>query len=203
MNPNSAVERSQDASVDSKTLEEAGMIGVFDQDGNERPFGGLIRHGQVCVVFIRHFLCSYCQNYLLALKRKLDQDILAPKKFFVVGCGHWSLIKAYKELLDFPFPIYAESTRKLYDSLGMICKFDVGNPKNDGSYVPQHQANSLLAGFANGWKMGTSSFLQGGKITQLGGEFIFNDGKCMLARRMKNAKDHMEPEELVRQLMEL
>jgi hypothetical protein len=45
-----------DELVDSKTLEAAGMIGVFDENGSERPFGGLVRHGKVCVIFIRYFL---------------------------------------------------------------------------------------------------------------------------------------------------
>ncbi|KAG0146536.1 hypothetical protein CROQUDRAFT_44230, partial [Cronartium quercuum f. sp. fusiforme G11] len=106
--------------IDEQTIEKVSTIGVFDSEGSERPFGGLIRHGTHIVIFIRHFSCGFCQEYLLALKKQLSVDKLGSKELFIIGCGHWSVIKPYKELLDLPFPIYADNTRKLYDELGMM-----------------------------------------------------------------------------------
>ncbi|KAH9459727.1 hypothetical protein MJO29_003693 [Puccinia striiformis f. sp. tritici] len=195
----STISGKEDVKLDSKTVEVAGMIGVFDQEGNERPFGGLIRHGKVCVIFIRHFLCGYCQDYLTALKDKVSDN----HKIIVIGCGHWSVIKSYKELLvDCPFEIYSESTGNLSSSLGMIVKFDTGDPKTQGQYITQSLKDTILGAFVNGWKMGTSSFIRSGKMAQLGGEFIFLDGKCVLAHRMKTARDHLEPDELLERFEE-
>lgn len=198
---------SHDESVlDSKMLEKAEMVGVFDQDGNERPFGGLVRHGKVCVVFIRHFLCGYCQDYLVALKQRLlredgDSILDKDKKMVVIGCGHWSVIKSYKDLLgggDYcPFEIYAESTSALVDSLGMLCKFDAGDAKTQGHYITQSLPSTIINSLLNGCKMGPTSFLRSGKMSQQGGEFIFVDGHCVFAHRMKTARDHLEPQELL------
>ncbi|WAR63713.1 hypothetical protein PtB15_17B314 [Puccinia triticina] len=38
--------------VDPKALKPEKMIGVFDQDRNKRPFGGIFQH-EACVVFFR------------------------------------------------------------------------------------------------------------------------------------------------------
>ncbi|OAV89546.1 hypothetical protein PTTG_28660 [Puccinia triticina 1-1 BBBD Race 1] len=193
-----------DELVDSKTLEAAEMIGVFDQDGNERPFGGLVRHGKVCVVFIRHFLCGYCQEFLVALKQQVEQNPIGDKQIIVIGCGHWSVIKSYKELLgDIPFDIYSDNTANLFSSLGMISKFDTGDPKTQGRYITQSLTNTVLNALTNGWKMGTSSFLRSGKMAQLGGDFVFVDGDCVLAHRMRTARDHLEPDELLERFNKL
>jgi len=192
-----------DELVDAKTLETAEIIGVFDQDGNERPFGGLVRHGKVCVIFIRHFLCGFCQDYLVALKQKLADKPLTEKKIIVIGCGHWSVIKSYKELLgDCPFDVYSENTTTLFSTLGMIARLDAGDPKTQGHYIAQSLPNTIVNSLLNGWKMGAMTFLRSGKMSQQGGEFIFVDGECVLAHRMRNARDHMEPEDLLERFIQ-
>ncbi|KAI8443749.1 hypothetical protein BY996DRAFT_3204151 [Phakopsora pachyrhizi] len=174
-------------------MEEVESIGVFDEEGNERPFGGLIRHGKVCVIFIRHFLCGYCQDYVSALKGQFSVEKLKDRRILIIGCGNWTSIKPYR---DCPFPIYSENTRQLYDKLGMICNLDPGDSKNEGNYITKSLTATIVSSITNGIKMGPRAFLQGGKITQLGGEFIFVEGKCKLAHRMKNTRDHLEPKEL-------
>ncbi|KAA1090515.1 hypothetical protein PGT21_003861 [Puccinia graminis f. sp. tritici] len=199
-----ASESLHDELVDSKTLEVAGMIGVFDENGSERPFGGLVRHGKVCVIFIRHFLCGYCQDYLAALKGLVSQQPIGDKKIVVIGCGHWSVIKSYKELLgECPFDFYSDNSTNLFNSLGMISKFDAGNPKTQGHYITQSFTNTVVNSLVNGWKMGTGAFLRSGKIAQLGGDFVFVDGNCVLAHRMRTARDHLEPDELLERFAKL
>ncbi|MBW0533636.1 hypothetical protein O181_073351 [Austropuccinia psidii MF-1] len=189
--------------VDSKTLKQAEGIGVFDEQGNERPFGGLVRHGTVCVVFIRHFGCSFCQSYIAGLKKILTQDNLGDRKLLVVGCGHWSVIKAYKELLDCPFPIYSDNTRKLFDALSMIANLGFGDSKTQGHYITESLPSAILTSVVNTFKMGTKTFFQAGKMDQLGGEFIFQKGQCVFAHRMRTTRDHTEPEDLKERLLEI
>ncbi|EGG01626.1 uncharacterized protein MELLADRAFT_66932 [Melampsora larici-populina 98AG31] len=165
-----------DQLIGSNQIEKVSTIGVLDSEGSERPFGELIRHGTKIVIFIRHFNCGFCQDYLIATKDRMSKEKLGDREIIVIGCGHWSVIKPYKELLDYPFEIYSDDTRQLFDQLGMI--------------------------ISNGWKMGIKSFLQGGKISQIGGEFIFKDNECKFAHRMQNTRDHVGPEDLEKLMLQ-
>lgn len=183
-------------------IEKVSTIGVFDSEGSERPFGGLIRHGTKIVIFIRHFNCGFCQDYLMAIKDRLNKEKLGDREIIVIGCGHWSTIKPYKELLEFPYEIYSDNTRKLFDELGMICNLSIGDEKLHGHYTTQGVIPTVLTSLANGWKMGLKTFLQSGKISQLGGEFIFQDNECKFAHRMQNTRDHVEPEDLEKLILQ-
>ena len=39
--------------ISSTQIEKVSTIGIFDLEGSERPFGGLIRHGTKILIFIR------------------------------------------------------------------------------------------------------------------------------------------------------
>ncbi|EGG01628.1 uncharacterized protein MELLADRAFT_75587 [Melampsora larici-populina 98AG31] len=184
-----------DQLIDSNHIEKVSTIGVFDSEGSKRPFGELIRHGTKIVIFIRHFNCGFCQDYLIAIKDKMSKEKLGDREIIVIGCGDWSIIKPYKELLDYPFEIYSDDTRQLFDELGMICNLSTGDEKLHGHYS-QGVVATVLHSIANGWRMGIKTFLQSGKISQLGGEFIFKDNECKFAHRMQNTRDHVEPEDL-------
>lgn len=94
----------------------------------------------------------------------------------------------YSQETGCPFPIYADPTRKLYDLLGMTSTLSLGK-------APEYALRSVLS-------MAVSSFIQelksgrnmlsGGDFRQVGGEFLFQNGKVTWCRRMRNTRDHAE-----------
>lgn len=78
-----------------------------------------------------------CQNYLVELAKVPKESFEAANTdIIVVGCGEWAGIRQYKgeysqhlfsptnvnlsEDTGYQYPIYADSTRKLYKALGLI-----------------------------------------------------------------------------------
>lgn len=61
------------------------------------------------------------QEYLAQLSTSITPEMLSAKgvKLVVIGCGHWSTIKPYREVVGCPFPFYADPTRALYDELDL------------------------------------------------------------------------------------
>ncbi|QSZ33377.1 hypothetical protein DSL72_002965 [Monilinia vaccinii-corymbosi] len=155
-----------------------GMI-VLDRDGKTRPFKSLYSGPNVArrvlVIFIRHFFCGNCQEYLRTLTASITEDSLlqlhTPTFIAVVGCGSPSLIPMYQEVTSCPFPIYADPTRKLYDELGMMRTLYPG-PR------PEYQRRGTLTGIAQSVALGLKYIkggktFQGGDYQQVGGEFLF------------------------------
>src|SRR5205809_3267429 len=72
-----------------------------------------------------------------------------------------------------------------------------------GSKKPDYMRNSMIAGVfksvVQGLRSGTGA-MKGGDIRQVGGEFMFDEGKVAWCHRMKNTRDHSEIPELRRVL---
>ena len=109
-----------------------------------------------------------------------------------------------------PFPIYADPTKRLYDTLGMAKTLSLGS--NDPDYIQR----SLVAGALKSIVQGLSRVTKGdvakaGGLKQVGGEFLFelrpsskgsdmkklgNSGiksvKVTWCHRMRNTRDHAE-----------
>ena len=94
----------------------------------------------------------------------------------------------YVKETNCPFPIYAEPTRRLYDLLGMTKTWDLGpKPK----YIHSNIIITSLQSIGQSLKTGSKA-LKGGDFKQVGGEFLFEDGKCTWVHRMRNTRDHCE-----------
>jgi hypothetical protein len=119
-----------------------------------------------------------------------------PAFITIIGCGRPELIDMYTKETSCPFPIYADPTRKLYESLGMTRTLDPGSK-------PEYIQTSMVAGAAQsilqGIKTGTKA-LKGGDFMQVGGEFLFEGGVLTWHHRMKTTRDHTEIAELRRVL---
>ena len=94
--------------------------------------------------------------------------------------------------------MYADPTRKLYHLLGMTSTLSLGK-------TPEYMQRSLLSmavrSFIQELKSGRN-MLSGGDFRQVGGEFLFQNGKVTWCRRMRNTRDHAEIP-VVRQLLGL
>ncbi|KAA8565298.1 hypothetical protein EYC84_011021 [Monilinia fructicola] len=152
---------------------------VLDKDGKARPFKSLYSGPNVArrvlVIFIRHFFCGNCQEYLRTLAASVTEDSLlqlhTPTFIAIVGCGSPSLIPMYQEATSCPFPIYADPTKKLYDELGMMRTLNPGTR-------PEYQRRGTLMGIAQSVAQSLKQIkggklFQGGDYQQVGGEFLF------------------------------
>ena len=87
------------------------------------------------------------------------------------------------------FPVYADPSRKLYDLLGMTKTLALG-PKQP-QYMRRSLLQAMVASFFQELSSGTK-MLRGGDFRQVGGEFIFDEGKAIWCHRMRNTRDHAE-----------
>jgi len=161
------------------TLSRIGNFLVLDRDGKSHAFKSLYtgKHvaRRVLIIFVRHFFCGNCQEYLRSVSSSISPDALLrlPISTFiaVVGCGDPGLIEMYAAETGCPFPIYADPTRKLYDELGMMRTLALGTRP---AYTKQHLLKSSLASVVQGLKQIKSGLAtKGGDARQIGGEFLF------------------------------
>lgn len=204
----------------SSVLETAADLPVFDLDGKTIPFKSLYwvngrDSKKVMIIFIRHFFCGNCQEYLRTLATLIPPSSLPSDTWIrVVGCGSHTLIPSYLELTKCPYPIFADPSKKLYSTLGMVRTLSLGNRGPD--YIQHTFVSGLVKSIAQGLKrIGSGDALQAGDMRQVGGEFLFevtggdtrltdsnmgNGGLKKLevgwCHRMKNTRDHAELPEL-------
>ncbi|KAF2122693.1 AhpC/TSA antioxidant enzyme-domain-containing protein [Lophiotrema nucula] len=189
---------------DEKTMKKVDDTLVLDANRVSRPFSDLYRGPGVAprqlIIFIRHFFCGNCQEYLRTLSSSITPESLlkldAPASITVVGCGEPELIDMYAKETNCPFPIYAEPTRRLYDLLGMTKTWDLGPKPN---YIHSNIIITSLQSIGQSLKTGSKA-LKGGDFKQVGGEFLFEDGKCTWVHRMRNTRDHCEVTDVRRML---
>ncbi|KAK4229642.1 AhpC/TSA antioxidant enzyme-domain-containing protein [Podospora fimiseda] len=152
---------------------------VLDRNGKSHTFRSIYtgRHvaRRVLVIFVRHFYCGNCQQYLSLLARHLPPQLLLglpiPTFIVVIGCGDAGLIDMYTSATNCPFPVYSDPTRKLYEELGMIRTLAMGQRP---AYMQTHILKSSVASVVQGLKQIKSGLaLKGGDSRQIGGEFLF------------------------------
>ncbi|KAF2275737.1 uncharacterized protein EI97DRAFT_400083 [Westerdykella ornata] len=183
-----------------KDLKRVENLLILDSKGQSRPFKDLYSGEGVAprqlIIFVRHFFCGNCQEYLRTLSSSITPESLlalpTPAFITVIGCGRPELIDMYAETTKCPFPIYAEPTRKLYDILGMTRTYELGKKPD---YIHTNLFVSSVQSVVQGLKTGNKA-LKGGDFKQAGGEFLFEHGKPVWAHRMRNTRDHTEVEEL-------
>ncbi|KAK0188304.1 AhpC/TSA antioxidant enzyme-domain-containing protein [Armillaria mellea] len=186
-------------------LAEAFEIEISDSTGSTVKFGALLPSDppeKVVVVFIRHFFCGSCRQYVEQLA-SVPQDSLEKSntRIIIIGCGHSDAISFYKESTKFLGNIYADPTRKLYHALGMDIENLAATPagKERRSYLKLGIFSNAVSSIFKGPLKSPSLIGKQGNISQLGGEFVFGTGKeCIFASRMQNTEDHVEVSELMK-----
>ncbi|KAL8286206.1 hypothetical protein RQP46_004694 [Phenoliferia psychrophenolica] len=191
---------------DSKTpptpqeLEAAAGLTVTNEDGQEVLLSSLYAEQKTVCIWIRHFYCGLCQDYISYLGTKITPAMLdeAGVKLIIIGCGDSAMIKPYRALLETPFPIYADMSKKTYVALGMTLRtLDQGGPGNVPEYLKRGALGNVLVSIVNAFKLGKLSS-KSGDIKQLGGEFVLGPGNvCRYTHRMENTKGHAPLAELL------
>ncbi|XP_053781062.1 peroxiredoxin-like 2C isoform X4 [Desmodus rotundus] len=93
---------------------------VLDASGRRVPFGALFRERRAVVVFVRHFLCYTCKEYVEDLA-KIPKSFLreANVTLIVIGQSSYHHIEPFCKLTGYCHEIYVDPEREIYKRLGM------------------------------------------------------------------------------------
>ncbi|OTB16657.1 hypothetical protein K445DRAFT_30930, partial [Daldinia sp. EC12] len=170
-----------------ETLRKIETYNVLDSDGKSHSFKSLYAgHNsprRVLIIFIRHFFCGNCQEYLRTLSASVTPEALLqlPVSTFiaVIGCGSPQLINSYIQETGCPFPVYADPTRRLYTELGMVRTLALGSRP---AYMQgKSVAHTVVSGVVQGLKQVKSGLAtKMGDQKQVGGEFLFEPANLTL-----------------------
>lgn len=118
-------------------LRRAAALPLTGADGTAVRFGALFTAHRTAVVFIRHFWCPLCQDYMRSLRARVRPSLLARWAqggtdgglvgFVVIGNGAYGMIRKYRKMFGLPFAVYTDPTRAVYRALGMGSMGDDGH----------------------------------------------------------------------------
>ncbi|KAI0661799.1 hypothetical protein C8Q70DRAFT_911040 [Cubamyces menziesii] len=172
----------------------AAALTVIAQNGLRVQFGELFKERKTIVVFIRHFWCAMCQDYMYSISRNVDVEALkrAGIDFVIIGNGSPGMIKSYRHIFRTPIPMYTDPTLRLHAALGMTLRTnDPGPDKDKGDYIRHGAIGGLAMVVRNALRVGMPVWEKGGDATQLGGEFVLGPGlSCSFAHRMTTTRSH-------------
>ncbi|KAJ4267664.1 hypothetical protein NW762_003778 [Fusarium torreyae] len=152
---------------------------VLDRHGKSHPFKSLYTGSNVArrvlIIFVRHFFCGNCQEFLRSLSEAIKPEALLrlPVSTFiaVIGCGDPALIDMYVHETKCRFPVYTDPTRSLFDGLGMSKTLQMGAKP---AYMRRSMMHSIVGSIVQGVKqIPTGNVLKMGDQRQVGGEFLF------------------------------
>jgi len=186
-------------------LEALKTLTVTDKDNKAHTISDLIKSSErVVLVFIRHFFCGNCQQYVTALSSSLPPKHLStlstPTKLIIIGCGESKNIPFYYSETGCAFDIYADRDRKIYEKLGFVCNLTQQDEK------PQYMQKSFVANFLGSVRQSVAALpggttFSGGKISQNGGECVYENEELVFFHRMRMTDDHLEID-VLKQLVE-
>lgn len=180
-----------------RQLDAVANLPVRDGENKSIPFKSLYEgKNRVLVIFVRHFFCGQCQEFMRTLSDSVTpEDLLklsTPTELVIIGCGQPELIPFYKEQTHCRFPLYADPTRALYTKLGMARTMEPGAKPE---YIRKSFMGVAFSSFLQAVTAGRNT-LRGGDFWQVGGEFLFENGTVTKTHRMTTTRDHSEMDEL-------
>uniref|UniRef100_A0A8C8RUL2 Peroxiredoxin like 2C n=1 Tax=Pelusios castaneus TaxID=367368 RepID=A0A8C8RUL2_9SAUR len=172
-----------------RELRDAARRLVVAADGQGIPFGALYREHRAIVVFVRHFLCYTCKEYvedLAKIPKNLLQD--AKVRLIVIGQSSYHHIKPFCSLTGYPHEIYVDPEREIYKILGM----KRGEVATTSVQSPHVKSNLLSGSIRSLWRAMTGpAFDFQGDPAQQGGTLILGPGsKVHFLHLDKNRLDH-------------
>ncbi|KAH0585384.1 hypothetical protein H2248_008621 [Termitomyces sp. 'cryptogamus'] len=171
-------------------LARAASLPVIAPSGLRVPFASLFTARPTVVVFIRHFWCPHCQDYVSSIAHTVPRP--SEVNLVVVANGAPAFIPKYRALFGLEFEIYTDPTLGVYSALGMIRSASTSGPTTaNGDYVRHGTMGGIATVVYRALKAGLPVWERGGDIHQLGGEFVLGPGlTCTYAHRMQSPKDH-------------
>uniref|UniRef100_A0A2K5Z553 Peroxiredoxin like 2C n=1 Tax=Mandrillus leucophaeus TaxID=9568 RepID=A0A2K5Z553_MANLE len=115
---------------------------VLDARRQRVPFGALFRERRAVVVFVRHFLCYICKEYVEDLA-KIPESFLqeANVTLIVIGQSSYHHIEPFCKPTGYSHEIYVDPEREMYKRLGMKRGEEIA-----ASRQSPHVKSNLLSG---------------------------------------------------------
>lgn len=116
-------------------------LSVTTPQGQTIPFKDLLAPvpgKRYIVVFIRHWWCHRCAQYMDSIRNNVSQADLdrANVSLIVIGCGSHLMIPGYTKATRYPFDIYTDAKLELFRALGMTRRTNsTGGPGEQGDYL--------------------------------------------------------------------
>ncbi|XP_045879963.1 peroxiredoxin-like 2C isoform X3 [Meles meles] len=109
---------------------------VLDASGRQVPFGALFRERRAVVVFVRHFLCYICKEYVEDLA-KIPKSFLqeADVTLIVIGQSSYHHIEPFCKLTGYSHEIYVDPEREIYKKLGMKRGEEIASSGNNIHFI--------------------------------------------------------------------
>ncbi|XP_075825483.1 peroxiredoxin-like 2C isoform X3 [Microtus pennsylvanicus] len=122
---------------------------VLDASGRRVSFGALFRERRAVVVFVRHFLCYVCKEYVEDLA-KIPKSFLreADVTLIVIGQSSYHHIEPFCKLTGYSHEIYVDPEREIYKRLGMKRGEEISSSesgKDDGPNTECFQTGEMMA----------------------------------------------------------
>ncbi|KAG2141163.1 uncharacterized protein EDB93DRAFT_640310 [Suillus bovinus] len=177
-----------------RQLLDAAACVVVAENGIRVPFGDLFRDQKTVVIFIRHFWCPLCQDYMFSITNTVDPQVLKQSgvNLVIISNGSYNMIKSYRQIFRTPFAVYTDPSSRIYGILGMTMKSveSKAEPRRSG-YVRHSRAGGIAMVIANVLRVGMPVWEKAGDPTQLGGEFVLGPGMtASYAHRMRSRSSH-------------
>ncbi|OAR05961.1 hypothetical protein LLEC1_05115 [Akanthomyces lecanii] len=152
---------------------------LLDKHGKSHTFKSLYnsRNGarRVLVIFIRHFFCGNCQEYIRSLAESISSEALlglpVSTSIVIIGCGDPQLIDMYVEATQCPYSLYTDPKAALFDAFGMVKTLALGEKP---AYIKMGFLKGVFTGMGQALKqLPRGLTLKSGDQRQVGGEFLF------------------------------
>ncbi|KAG8508518.1 Peroxiredoxin-like 2C, partial [Galemys pyrenaicus] len=162
---------------------------VVDASGRLVPFGELFRERRAVVVFVRHFLCYICKEYVEDLA-KIPKSFLqeADVTLIVIGQSSYQHIEPFCRLTGYSHEIYVDPEREIFKRLGM----KRGEEIVYSGQSPHIKSNILSGSIQSLWRAVTGPLFDfQGDPAQQGGTLILGPGNNIhFIHRDRNRLDH-------------
>lgn len=107
-------------------LNHAASLSIFTENGDRILFGSIFAQRRTIVIFIRHFWCPLCQDYMSSLSSLVKPEMLQSNKdsikevqLVVISNGAHAMIGKYRKIFELPFTMYTDPSLAIYTALGM------------------------------------------------------------------------------------
>ncbi|XP_067088030.1 peroxiredoxin-like 2C isoform X1 [Osmerus mordax] len=172
-------------------LEEIEDCLIYNRHGVSFHFKELYQERKAIIVFVRNFLCYTCKEYVDDLSR-IPRDVLkeAGVRLVVIGQSAHRHIESFCSLTGYPYEIYVDPERCIYNKLGM----QRGETFMESAPPSPHVKSSMLVGHMRSvWRAVVSpAFDFQGDPLQQGGVLIAGPGsEVHFAHLDMNRLDHM------------
>ncbi|XP_071339473.1 peroxiredoxin-like 2C isoform X1 [Trachinotus anak] len=172
-------------------LEDVADCLIYDRHGVSVPFKKLHQDRKSVIIFVRNFLCYSCKEYVDDLS-KIPREALedADIRLIVIGQSAHHHIEPFCLLTGYPYEIYVDPERCIYQKLGMKREEKFTDSANPSPHV---KSGVFVGQMKSIWRAMTSpAFDFQGDLHQQGGAIIVGPGSHVhFSHFDMNRLDHM------------